>query len=223
MTMWCGIISAPRSWRSATATATGRTTRSRSPLHSCRSDPGFRSWVCPKTGRTPGHPASRLRFRGYKANPVDAYLRQGADTMKTIRWVPLAALALAACGDGSGPNRRGTGMIALAVSSQRPTATASASRVLLAGDSTFLMADPDTVILRSVELVARRIKLKPVDVAGCVSDSVEQEHEDSAETDDSLEAEDDSIADEDAEGCEEIRLGPVLVSLPLGTTAVDVL
>ena len=144
--------------------------------------------------------------------------------MKLIRWIPIAALALLACGDGSGPRAgRGNGFISLAVSSRRPTATTGTTRVALVGDSTFLMADPDTVIVRSVDLVVRRIKLKPDEVAGCVSDSAEQEHEDSAETDDSAEAEDDSVADEDAEGCEEIKAGPVLVSLPLGTTAIEAL
>lgn len=137
--------------------------------------------------------------------------------MKAVRWIPLAALALAACvGDGSGPNA-GRGRIALAVSSQRPTAGATAS-ALLAGDSTFLTADPDTVIVRTVDLVLRRIKLEPVEVPACESDAAEEQADQSNDPDVN-----DSNSDEDTEGCEEIKAGPVLVSLPLGTTAIDAL
>ena len=139
--------------------------------------------------------------------------------MKMERFIPLAILALAACaGDGSGP-RAGRGLISLSVSTRPPTNSATAN-VLLAGDSTFLVADPDTVIVRTVDLVLRRIKLEPVAVAACESDSAEEEHEDSADVNDSTE---DNESDADSEGCEEIKVGPVLVSLPLGTTAVEAL
>lgn len=146
--------------------------------------------------------------------------------MKAIRWIPVAAFALAACaGDGSGPNA-GRGRIALAVSTAQPSTGTGAAAVLLAGDSTFLTADSDTVIVRTVDLVVRRIKLKPSEVGGCVSDSVE-EHDavshDGSDGDDSTDVDDDSTADRDDEGCEEIKAGPVLVSLPLGTTAIEAL
>jgi hypothetical protein len=137
--------------------------------------------------------------------------------MKAI--IPVVALGLAACvADGAGPGA-GRGRIALAVSAERPTAAAGAS-VLAAGDSTLIRADSDTVIIRSVDLVVRRIELKPVEVAACESDSAAMEDE--GEHDDST-AGDDSIAERDHEGCEEIKAGPVLASLPLGDTAIAAL
>jgi hypothetical protein len=137
--------------------------------------------------------------------------------MKAI--FPVLALGIAACmADGSGPGA-GRGRIALAVSAQRPTASAGAS-VLAAGDSTVITADSDTVFIRSVDIVVRRIELKPVEVAACESDSSAMEHE--GEHHDST-AGDDSTAERDHEGCEEIKAGPVLVSLPLGDTAIAAL
>jgi len=133
--------------------------------------------------------------------------------------IPVMALGLAACmADGAGPGA-GRGRIALAVSAQRPTASAGAS-VLAAGDSTVITADSDTVFIRSVDIVVRRIELKPVEVAACESDSSAMEHE--GEQHDST-AGGDSTAERDREGCEEIKAGPVLVSLPLGDTAVAAL
>jgi len=127
-----------------------------------------------------------------------------------LRWlIPGGLVALAACGDNAGP--RGRGIISLAVSSRQPTNNATAN-MLLAGDSTLLVVDPDTVIVRTVDLVLRRVKLQPVEVAACEDDN----GEDVQETED-------TESNEDSEGCEEIRAGPVLVSLPLGTTAVEAL
>ncbi len=129
--------------------------------------------------------------------------------MRVQRLIPIVILALAACAESSGP--RGRGLISLAVSSRQPAAVVAAN-VLLAGDSTFLVAEPDTVVVGTVELVLRRIKLQPVAVAACEDDNGE----------DVPEAED-TESTEDSEGCEEIKVGPVLVSLPLGTTAVEAL
>jgi hypothetical protein len=127
-------------------------------------------------------------------------------------FIPVIALGLAACmADGAGPGA-GRGRIALAVSALRPTASAGAS-ALAAGDSTVITADSDTVFIRGVDIVVRRIELKPVEVAACESDSSAMEHEGG----------DDSTAERDHEGCEEIKAGPVLVSLPLGDTAVEAL
>lgn len=141
--------------------------------------------------------------------------------MRVTRWIPvgLFALAAACAGDGSGP-MAGRGRVALSVSSLKPTAAAGSGSVLLAGDSTVLAADSDTVIVRSVDLVVRRIKLEPVAVSGCESDSVEENH--GGEHHDSADVED-TTAKQDERGCEEIKAGPVLVSLPLGTAAIDAL
>ncbi len=138
--------------------------------------------------------------------------------MRIIQWIPLVVLGLAACvGDDSGPNAA-RGRIALAVSSQQPAAGAGAASVLLAGDSTVLAANPDTVIVRGVALVLRRIKLEPVEVPACESDDVEEQDGQNNDADVN-----DSNSDEDSEGCEEIKAGPVLVSLPLGAAAVEAL
>jgi len=136
--------------------------------------------------------------------------------MKRAMLLLAVPVALAACSaDGGGP--KAMGRVNLAVSGQRSMFASSAS-VILAGDSTKITADSDTVIVRSVDLVVRRIELKPVEAAACDTLGDEGEHADSAEHEDS--AGDDGVAEPDAEGCEEIKAGPVLVSLPLGDTAV---
>jgi hypothetical protein len=117
--------------------------------------------------------------------------------------------------DGAGPGA-GRGTVALAVSAQRPLASTGAS-VSAAGDSAVIASDSDTIVVHSVDIVVRRIELKPVEVAGCESDSSAMEH-----GDDSM-AHEDSVAARDREGCEEIKAGPVLVSLPLGATAIEAL
>lgn len=138
--------------------------------------------------------------------------------MRTIQWIPLVVLGLAACAaDGSGPNAA-RGRIALAVSTQQPAAGAGAANVSLAAGETVLAAEPDTVIVRTVDLVLRRIKLEPVEVAACESDDVEEQDGQNNDTDVN-----DSDSDKDSAGCEEIKAGPVLVPLPLGTVAVEAL
>lgn len=134
-------------------------------------------------------------------------------------WLLLIPLGLAACmSDGGGPNG-GQGRVNLAVSGQRSMFSTTTASAIQAGDSTILVADSDTVIVRSVELVLRRLELKPVETAACESDSSEVEHQ--GEGHDS--AGDDGMAERDGEGCEEIKAGPLLVSLPLGVTAITAL
>jgi hypothetical protein len=70
----------------------------------------------------------------------------------------------------------------------------SAASVLAAGDTTVIALGSDTIILRSVDVVLRKIELKKVESAGCDS---------SATTSD----------------CEEFEVGTTLVSLPLGAAA----
>ncbi|HEY6223732.1 MAG TPA: hypothetical protein VIW26_08105 [Gemmatimonadales bacterium] len=146
--------------------------------------------------------------------------------MKRAMLLLAVPVALAAChGDSGGPVAMGR--VNLAVSGQRSMFASASASVLLAGDSMTVAADSDTVIVKSVDLVVRRIELKPVEAAACdtVGDAGEQpdsaEHGDSAEHADS--GGDDGVAERDREGCEEIETGPVLVSLPLGDTAVTAL
>jgi len=89
-----------------------------------------------------------------------------------------------------------TGAVSLALSAARPVGITAAPQVTAAGDSTVVTLGNDTIILRSVELVLQEIELKRVEEAGC----------------------DDIVGNED---CEEFETGPVLASLPLGTTATE--
>lgn len=145
--------------------------------------------------------------------------------MKRAMLLLAAPVVLAACSaDRGGPNVA-MGRVNLAVSGQRSMFASTSSSVILAGDSTKITADSDTVIVRSVDLVVRRIELKPVETAACDTVGDGGEHGDSAEHADTGSehpdtAGDDGEAERDREGCEEIKGGPVLVSLPLGDTAV---
>jgi len=113
--------------------------------------------------------------------------------------IPLLMFAAAACSDST------TGAVSLALSTTRPIGAPLAAaplgvsatpQLVAAGDSTVIVLANDTIILRSVELVLREIELKPVEDTAC-----------------------DPVSDND--GCEEFETGPVLVSLPLGTTATE--
>lgn len=130
-------------------------------------------------------------------------------------------LAFAACSDGGGPNA-GQGRVNLTVSGQRSLFASTTASVVLAGDSTKIVADSDTVIVKSVDLVVRRIELKPVETAACDTTEANDdgEHHDSAGVEHHDSAGDDGEAEREDDGCEEIKAGPVLVSLPLGDTAV---
>jgi hypothetical protein len=144
--------------------------------------------------------------------------------MKRALLLVAIPVTLAACsGESGGPNA-GLGRVNLAVSGRRSMFAATTASVVQAGDSTIIRADSDTVIVRSVDLVLRRIELKPVETAAC--DTLEG-NDDGAQPDTGAEhhdsAGDDGLAERDNEGCEEIKAGPVLVSLPLGDTAVDAL
>jgi hypothetical protein len=128
------------------------------------------------------------------------------------RWVAVAALGLTACADGAG--MVGRGRLALSVSTRSPTSSPAASNVLLAGDSTRIVLGSDTVVIDTVHLVFRKIKLKPVESAQC-QDIDDGENDAAEDVDDATDADD--------EGCEGVRAGPVLVSLPLGAVPTEVL
>lgn len=112
----------------------------------------------------------------------------------------LAAWLLAACSDST------TGRVSLALSARAaggPAASApafgapfAAAAVVAAGDSTLIVLGNDTIIVRSVELVLREIELKRVEANAC-----------------------DSVMGND--DCEEFETGPVLVPVPLGSTATE--
>ncbi len=135
----------------------------------------------------------------------------------TWRLLPLLALGLAGCAtDHAGPNGA-RGRVSLLVSAQRPTSSFTAAAVLQAGDSTVITLGQDTVTIRSVEFVLRKIELKPVAATLCADDENDGEH-DSATSDGSAEASDSNDAQEE---CEEVEAGPVLVALPLGAVPTN--
>lgn len=111
----------------------------------------------------------------------------------------LATVAASACTDAT------TGSLSFSLSSRKAppivaapafgSAPAGAPTVVVAaGDSTVIALGSDTVILRSVELVLKKIELKRVESASC--DSISSNGD-----------------------CEEFESGAALVALPLGTTA----
>jgi len=123
------------------------------------------------------------------------------------RLIPLLAMGLAGCAtDNAGPNGA-RGRVSLRVTAQRPTSSFTAAAVLQAGDSTVITLGQDTVTIRSVEFVLRKIELKPVEATLCADDENDAE----GTSDDSA----------DEEECEEVEAGPVLVALPLGAVPTD--
>ncbi|HET9708391.1 MAG TPA: hypothetical protein VFP39_08810 [Gemmatimonadales bacterium] len=108
------------------------------------------------------------------------------------RFVATAALTwLAACSSGSGG-----GSVSLSLSARSAPAAAalsgsSAAVVVDAGDSTVVALGNDTLILRSLAVVLRKIELKRLDAASCDSNPTNGD-------------------------CEEFESGPVLATFPLG-------
>jgi hypothetical protein len=124
---------------------------------------------------------------------MNGFKRQAAHRLG----VALALLGAAACSDSS----RG-GAVSLSLSTRAApgalaapgvTGNLAAPAVVAAGDTTVIALGNDTLILRSVDVVLRKIELKRVETGSC-----------------------DSISDNG--DCEEFEAGPVLASFPLGTT-----
>jgi len=119
--------------------------------------------------------------------------------MKLLTLLALATLfVLAACSDST------TGTVSFSLTARNPVApapsaafsgAAPAPSVTAAGDSTLIVLGNDSVIVRSAQLVVRKVELKRSDVATC----------------DAIEGNGD---------CEEFETGPVLVSLPLGSALI---
>lgn len=107
-------------------------------------------------------------------------------------------MLLAACTDSTGTLRFSlTSRQAAAPAPSAPFSAAAAAvpSVTTTGDSTVIVLGNDSVIVRSAELVLRKIELKRADVASC--DAV--------------------MGNGD---CEEFETGPTLVSLPLGSAMI---
>ncbi len=119
--------------------------------------------------------------------------------MKLVKLLALATLfVLAACSNST------MGTVSFSLTSRQAAApapsaafssAAPAPSVSAAGDSTVVALGNDTVIVRSAQLVLRKVELKRADVASC-----------------------DAIMGNG--DCEEFETGPVLVSLPLGSALI---
>ena len=102
----------------------------------------------------------------------------------------ISLVALAACSDSSSPNMRS---VSLSFSSQGPAAAAS---IVNASRDVIVTVGANTLVITKAQIVVRSIKLKTTQAMTC--------------------SDDDSINDD----CDEVRLAPVLVDLPLTANGV---
>lgn len=117
----------------------------------------------------------------------------------SVRWlVPAAAFTwLAGCSNGAG----GAGNVSLSLSARSapapapaaPAGSGPAAVVVASGDSTVIALGNDTLILRSLAVVLRKVEMKRLDAASCDSNPTNGD-------------------------CEEFEAGPVLATFPLGAT-----
>jgi hypothetical protein len=119
--------------------------------------------------------------------------------MKLVKLVAPALLLVAAACSNSTMGTVGFSLTSRTAASPAPSAAlssgAAAPSVTATGDSTVIALGNDTVIVRSAQLVVRKVELKRSDVATC----------------DAIEGNDD---------CEEFETGATLVSLPLGSALI---
>ena len=134
--------------------------------------------------------------------------------------VILATFALVACTDGAAP--RGAGKVSLALSTVQtsavlsaPTGQAVTASLEAGGPETFTDDSKNTLAITSVELVLRKVELKPVERSNCESGSGPEPSQPTAANPASDGNEANEMNDA-AEECEELEAGPILVDLPLG-------
>lgn len=104
-----------------------------------------------------------------------------------------AVVVMAACSDASGPERRA---VSLSFSSQAAASAAAGDRAPNLDITVTVGAN--TVVITKAQLVIRKLELKQAVTTTCP---------------------DDDSADDPSDDCEEIKLGPILVDLPLTATA----
>src|SRR5947208_10613903 len=149
-------------------------------------------------GRAPSERQAACRLPPWRGEfPLWPVPPCGGGSMKNVTLVALAlSFALAACSN--------TGTVGFALTSRQAavpapgasfSSVASAASVAAAGDSTVIALGNDTVIVRSAQLVLRKVELKRSDVASC----------------DAIEGNGD---------CEEFETGATLGSLPLGSALI---
>jgi hypothetical protein len=120
--------------------------------------------------------------------------------MRTVKTMGLVcAFVVTACSSGT------MGSMSFSLTTRRPASpgpsagfssgAAAAPSVTAAGDSTVIALAPDTIIIRSAQLVLRKVELKRADVASC--DAI--------------------VGNGD---CQEFETGATLVTLPLGSAVI---
>jgi hypothetical protein len=105
----------------------------------------------------------------------------------------ISLAGLAACGDSSSPNAR---PVSLSFSSQAP---AVAAPIVNASRDVIVTVGANTLVITKAQVVVRSIKLKTTQALTC--------------------SDDDSINDD----CDEVRLAPMLIDLPLNANGVTTL
>lgn len=113
----------------------------------------------------------------------------GAFVSTTTVALALGALACSNSGNGN---------MTLSLSTSRASGAVAAPALVAAGDTTVLALGNDTLILRSLDVVLRKVELKHVEASACDSN-------------------------EGNGDCEEFETGPVLASFPLGTASAAAL
>jgi hypothetical protein len=108
----------------------------------------------------------------------------------------ISLVALGACSDSSSPNSQNIRPVSLSFSSQAP---AGAAPIVNASRDVIVTVGANTLIITKAQVVVRSIKLKTTQTMAC--------------------SDDDSIDDD----CDEVRLAPMLVDLPLAANGVTTL
>jgi len=122
-----------------------------------------------------------------------------------------AVLMMSACSDGTGAgsaaNTRSLSLSVVGASTDSSGLNTSSGQEMTLSDTT------DTLVLSSVQIVIRRIELAPTDsMCSPPSDSTE-EHQDSTMMADGWHK--DRWGEWDRDDCEELKVGPILVDVPL--------
>src|SRR5256885_17023078 len=140
---------------------------------------------------------------------------------RALPFVILATFALVACTDGAGP--RGAGKVSLALSTVQPSTSPStvaapglSASLQAGGPETFTDASNNTLAVSSVELVLRKVELKPVERSDCNESSQTTVATAATAASDGNDGNEGNEMNEVETECDELEAGPILVDLPLG-------
>src|SRR6266516_1081389 len=179
------------------------------------------AWAIGSASYTPAGPAQVATTGSAFSGVIRVVPPVSEAPMQNHRAMPrviLATFALVACTDEAGP--RGAGKVRLAISTVQPstlpsapTGQAPSASLQAGGPETFTDASNNTLAITSVELVLRKVELKPVERSACNESS--QITVATAATAASDGNEGNEMNEVETE-CDELEAGPILVDLPLG-------